>query len=104
MNVRLIVPNCNRNTSPIVAYGKTIADIAGGFTATQATGAWRDNQGVLVVEPVTVFDCSCNDRTVADYPTLAETDFQFLASRIARELRPDCVCLAINGIVQFVKP
>jgi hypothetical protein len=102
MNVRLIIPNCNRNTSPLVAYGKTIADIAGGFTATQATGGWIDRQGLLVVEPVTVFDCSLglyDPQTIADHSNA----FRAIAKQIARELRQDCVYLSIDGIAEFIR-
>ena len=109
MQVRLIVPDCNRSTSPLVAYGKTIADIAGGFTATSAVGGWIDNQGQLIVEPVTVFDCNIdtNQMTVpVAVPVYCEfvwEKFTDLAKRIARELRQDCVYLAIDGRVELVK-
>ena len=106
MNVRLIVPNCNRNTSPIVAYGPAIADIAGGFTATQGTGGWKDDQGNLVVEPVTVFDCDCTQAEVGNlgrYPGNCREQFRSLAKRIAVELNQDCVYLAIDNQVEFVK-
>jgi hypothetical protein len=96
MQVRLIVPNCNRNTSPIVAYGARIARIAGGFTAVQATGGWTDKDGVLVVEPVTVFDC---DMTMAPGHLGAWRD---LARTIKADLRQDCVYLRIDGIVEYV--
>jgi hypothetical protein len=99
MKVRLIVPNCNRTVSPIVAYGKAIADIAGGFTATTATGGWIDGSGALIVEPVTVFDCISDPLTIQDHINA----FRGLAQRIARELKQDCVYLEIDGIVSFVK-
>jgi hypothetical protein len=101
MKIRLIVPNCNRNTSPIVAYGPTIADIAGGFTATRGIGGWKDDQGKLIVEPVTVFDCFCECRAGNDYTIAA--DFRHLAQNIAIELKQDCVYLEIDGQVTFVK-
>jgi hypothetical protein len=97
MKIRLIVPNCNRNTSPIVAYGMAIADIAGGFTASQATGGWIDGKGKLIVEPVTVFDCF----VVPDGVVCGK--FYDLAKRIATELHQDCVYLEIDGMAQFVK-
>jgi hypothetical protein len=99
MNVRLIIPNCNRNTSPLVAYGKAIADIAGGFTATQGTGGWVYNHGSLVVEPVTVFDCYCPPKRDSRYAAL----FYDLAKRIAQELRQDCVYLSIDGKTEFIR-
>lgn len=112
MNIRLIVPNkwSQANMAavyPVKRYGPDIADIAGGFTATQATGGWKDSTGMLVVEPVTVFDCSCEhdivslERGLVDCATLR---FRDLAKRIAKELRQDCVYLAIDGRVEFVKP
>ena len=95
MKIRLIVPNCNRNTSPIVAYGLAIANIAGGFTAAQATGGWKDDQGNLIVEPVTVFDCDDAREDIGAWRDLAKT--------IARDLNQTCVYLEIDGVVEYVK-
>jgi hypothetical protein len=89
-----------------VAYGPTIADIAGGFTASQGTGGWKDNTGKLVVEPVTVFDCYMDADDTAwngRYDNLSD-QFKRLAKRIAKELQQDCVYLEIDGRVEFVKP
>ena len=107
MNIRLIVPNANRNVSPIVAYGRTIAEVAGGFTATQSTGGWIDDHGTLLVEPVTVFDCYCDDaRAGIQYAQTANRvdagAFRTLAAQIARELNQDCVYLEIDGKVEFI--
>ena len=106
MNVRLIIPNCNHHTSPLVAYGRSIAYIAGGFTSIQATGGWIDTSGSLVVEPVTVFDCSIPSKTAwtsqADYIASAIHAFRTLAKRVAIELSQDCVYLAIDGKVEFI--
>jgi len=100
MNVRLIVPNCNSTASGI-AYGKAIAGIAGGFTATQAIGGWIDDSGTLVVEAVTVFDCWLNEEAgLVDFP---RDSFHALARRIARELHQQTVYLEINGWAEFVK-
>jgi hypothetical protein len=108
MKIRLIVPvkyRGNDGTNPIVTidpvarYGREIAEIAGGFTATQATGGWIDGSNLLVVEPVTVFDCYT---APMDNPAFEET-FRTLARRIARELRQECVYLEIDGEVEFVK-
>ena len=97
MMIKLIVPNCNRQTSPVVAYGKAIADISGGFTATQATGGWIDPSGLLIVEPVTVFDM------IDSAPTeLTLTSYRKLARLIARDLAQDCVYLSIDGIVSYL--
>jgi hypothetical protein len=92
-------------------YGPAIAQIAGGFTATQATGVWTDAIGKLIMEPVTVFDC---DIAITDgthgtrFPVAADghscRDWRDLARRIARELHQECVYLAIDGVVEFVKP
>jgi hypothetical protein len=102
MKIRLIVPNCNRNTRPLVAYGLAIADIAGGFTATQGTGGWISPDGTLIVEPVTVFDCSMADDASysSDHGIGA---IRQLASNICRELRQQSVYLEVDGVVEYVK-
>jgi hypothetical protein len=122
MNVRLIVPNCNRNTMPVVAYGPAIARIAGGFTASQATGGWIDDSYKLIVEPVTVFDCDCPadlpfgyfcpglEFDCADYTKIhcakcghRAARFRLLAQRICEELNQSCVYLEVDGKVEYVK-
>jgi hypothetical protein len=110
MNIRLIVPlgqDLPRDCYPIDAvsrYGPAIADIAGGFTVTQATGGWKDNQGNLIVEPVTVFDCNIPNRSVLDLLAGSETiAFRQLARRVARELNQDCVYLSIDSCVEYIK-
>jgi hypothetical protein len=103
MKIRLIVPNCNRRVSPLVAYGRNIAEIAGGFTATQATGGWIDGSNLLIVEPVTVFDCHVNDKHHKGVECREAWCFRTLARKIATELRQECVYLEIDGEVEFVK-
>jgi hypothetical protein len=135
MKIRLIVPNQYQGVQPnplgrledrpalcvldvVATYGRKIAEIAGGFTATQATGGWIDGSNLLVVEPVTVFDCyidkprcegyykgGCGD-TFSEHPCKGcEIDaFWNLAWDIAHELRQDCVYLEIDGEVEFIKP
>ena len=114
MNVRLIVPNSYVSGShamvinPVYQYGKAIADIAGGFTATQATGGWIGPDGSLVVEPVTVFDISCPSPADNTPESLADAEqpivkLRLLAKRIASDLKQDCVYLAIDGIAEFVR-
>ena len=103
MKIRLIVPNEYREANGthdtnLVPYQGAIANIAGGFTASQAPGGWKDDSGNLIVEPVTVFDCF----VVPDGEICGR--FENLAKRIARELHQDCVYLEIDGLVQFVKP
>ena len=104
MKIRLIIPNYGntenggRDWSPIKDYGREIASIAGGFTATQATGGWIDGSNLLVAEPVTVFDCYMT----SDCPAVTRTDWELLARKIARELRQECVYLEIDGEVEFV--
>ena len=105
MKIRLIVPNIPTFDvlhDRVQAYGREIAEIAGGFTATQATGGWIDGNGTLVVEPVTVFDCNVEPVNGSHYNRLA--GFYRLAEKIAAELRQDCVYLEIDGEVEFVKP
>ena len=112
MKIRLIVPNGTGKNSHLCIveqlYGLLIADIAGGFTATQATGGWKDASGKLIVEPVTVFDC--HDDVPADGynravnpPVDCRDDWRDLARDIARELSQTCVYLEIDGVVEYVK-
>jgi len=102
MKIRLIVPhNCSDETSgyherTVHTYGRQIARIAGGFTATQATGGWVDGSNLLVVEPVTVFDC------YVDVVRNQAGRFDILARKIARELRQASVYLEIDGETEFV--
>jgi hypothetical protein len=96
MKIRLIVPNVPTIRDTVAAYGPAIADIAGGFTATQATGGWKDDSGRLIVEPVTVFDCHFTRGIFL-------VKFYDLARKIARELHQDCVYLEIDGVVHYVK-
>lgn len=118
MNVRLIVPNhhgrCDRNCKvfpcpePIATYGKAIADIAGGFTATQGIGGWigpgaPGEPNKLVVEPVTVFDCFIDDSCYLPGPLGKAEDFRNLAKQIASDLHQDCVYLSIDGKVEYVR-
>ena len=100
MQIRLIVPNVIRGNTPIERYGGPIADIAGGFTATQGTGGWVDNDDFLYTEPVTVFDVSCRYKT--DKGTYVVPRLRTLARRIARELSQDCIYLSIDGHVEYV--
>jgi len=103
MNVRLIVPTLDGfPTMPVERYGKAIADMGGGFTAVQGTGGWIAPDGSLVVEPVTVFDVSLADDASysSDHGVGA---IRQLASNIARDLRQDCVYLAIDGIAEFIR-
>ena len=120
MKIRLIVPNQYQGVQPnplgrledrpalcvldvVATYGEEIARIAGGFTATQATGGWIDGSNLLVVEPVTVFDCSADESIGAPWAFYRIShEFWDLARKIARELRQDCVYLEIDGEVEFV--
>ena len=110
MQVRLIVPNGKYTTTesiacnPIDSYGKAIADIAGGFTATQGTGGWGDNQGNLIVEPVTVFDTTIESPANPNRESDTMSDLRGLATVIAIELNQESVYLSFDGRVEFVKP
>ena len=104
MKIRLIVPNCglvNGKVTAITDYGPRIADIAGGFTATPAVGGWKNAQGELIVEPVTVFDIALADDASysSDHGVGA---IRQLATHIRRELDQDCVYLEIDGVVEYV--
>jgi hypothetical protein len=104
MKIRLIVPNFNRKVSPIVAYGRLVAEIVGGFTATQATGGWIDGSNLLVVEPVTVFDITLLGAFHGpDHESGRVELLRNLARKIAAELRQDYVYLEIDGEVEFVR-
>ena len=98
MMIRLIVPNTVSENHTVLVYGPEIASLAGGFTATQASGGWLSGKHFLVVESVTVFDCyAIPDGNIC-------VKFYSLAQRIARELAQDCIYLSIDGNVEFVKP
>ena len=94
MKIRLIVSNeptkYGFGQSPVELYGMAIADIAGGFTASQATGGWTDGDGELIVEPVTVFDCTVPNTSPFHKPSewraKVKYDFVELATLIAGEL------------------
>ena len=117
MNIRLIVP-CNWQSPSVPSgeqtkysrtfpdnveyWGRTIAGITGGFTATQGTGGWIDGHGQLIVEPVTVFDCYDPAETVPELVRAHADDWRLLAAQIARELNQDCVYLEIDGKVEFI--
>jgi hypothetical protein len=102
------IDSCTFDSKPIETYGPAIADIAGGFTASQAIGGWKDNHGQLIVEPVTVFDCTMdlphgNGNRVQDDAWRIVHELWFnLAKRIAEELNQDCVYLSFDGKVEFV--
>jgi hypothetical protein len=112
MKIRLIVRNeycvdsaysLRKLSDPIVEYGPRIARIAGGFTATQATGGWIDNGDCLIVEPVTVFDCFIADD--ASYSSdKGKGALLQLAGDIAKELHQTCVYLEVDGEVTLVTP
>lgn len=113
MKIRLIVPHCVQpsgdRTNPVTVYGEHIADIAGGFTATQAVGGWKDDSGELIVEPVTVFDChddvpADGYNRVVNPPVDCRDDWRDLARDIARDLNQTCVYLEIDGVVDYVTP
>jgi hypothetical protein len=120
MNIRLIIPNQYDNGSngyhhadPIGLYGKRIADIAGGFTSWTGIGGWKDSQGVLESEPVTIVEASVPklpnngplSRRMEQENVNARTEcFRQLAADIAKDLNQDCVYLSIDGEVEYVKP
>jgi hypothetical protein len=110
MEIQLIVPNeaplCIVNwTNPVSYYGPRIAEIAGGFTAYQATGSWTDDQGKLIVEEVTVFDVSAVCPADADRAPGGIVDaFRHLAGKIADELKQLCVYLRIDDTVEYIRP
>jgi hypothetical protein len=124
MNIRLIIPNtftepgedaqtgkpCTLKTCfrPLDKYGSRIADIAGGFTSWVGIGGWKDSQGALIVEPVTIVECSideCGDRigNMQLGADIIRADFRLLARDIAKDLHQDCVYLSIDGVVEYVK-
>jgi hypothetical protein len=104
MNVRLIITECD----DIHPYLSRIADIAGGFTSWQGVGGWKDSHGQLEVEPVTIVECiidDCGDRigNMQLGADIIRADFRLLAQTIAKDLNQDCVYLAIDGVVEYVK-
>jgi hypothetical protein len=105
MHAKIIVPENRRGQSAVVAYGNRIAGIAGGFTASPATGGWIDNDGVLIVEPVTVFDIYI-DTPDGPCPRVTRSidALHALASLVARDRNQDCVYLEIDGKVTLDRP
>jgi hypothetical protein len=125
MQVRIVIPNtflepgtdaqtgepCKLKTCfrPIEKYGSRIASIAGGFTAWSAKGGWIDGSGNLIVEPVTVVECSIADDYVQANANSGQASIgplvriRDLARQICRDLSQECVYLAIDGVVEFVK-
>lgn len=101
MKIRLIVPHANSNESPVQAYGKDIADIAEGFTAFEATGGWIATGDTLIVEPVTVFDCTTEEVDGYRWQRIG-IRFRTLAKQIATERKQKCVYLEIDGEVEYV--
>ena len=113
MNIRLIIPETHRDSQSstdcnaivstnVRGYLRTIASIAGGYTAYRGHGGWIDDNGKLVEEPVTIVDCNISQFTRA-YSDIAYA-FRTLAKTIARELSQDCVFLSIDGKAEFIKP
>jgi hypothetical protein len=110
VNIRLIIPNTVtvrgdelRADVSVGPYLAKVADIAGGFTAWRGTGGQIDPQGALIVEPVTIVECSCEPISDTNDPHPAQS-FRRLAQDIAIDLRQDCVYLAIDGVVEYIKP
>lgn len=103
MNVRLIIPDTihNGNTDD---YLREIADIAGGFTATQGIGGWKDDKGNLVVEPVTIVDIAVGFQEHGLSVRVQLIQLRNLAKTIARDLYQTCVFLSIDGKAEYVKP
>jgi hypothetical protein len=102
MNIRLIIPlwqggadlPCDCLPINPQPYLSAIADITGGFTSWHGTGGWIDASGSLVVEPITIVECSIADCT----DTFGKANcFRSLAQRIAQDLGQVCVYLAIDG-------
>ena len=122
MRIRLIVPNQPADDPSIVVdtignYGPRLAEICGGFTATQGTGGWINADGALIQEPVTVFDCSIfeqNEALLDDSERAASIEhnqnnklrawqrLRRLAKRVARDLNQERVYLELDGVVDLV--
>jgi hypothetical protein len=109
MKIRLIVPNEYRegggtHDTNFLPIQSRIANICGGFTAYQATGGWKDDQGRLIVEPVTVFDCNVDATYRPESHLRPQEHFRQLAHSIAVELHQECVYVEFDGAAEFVKP
>ena len=108
MNVKLIIPE-EPGYNMVREYGTAIAGIAGGFTATRATGVRANDEGYLCVEPVVVFDCYVDDDYLAATASAGWNScnpvklFRDLARRIADDLNQDCVYVEIDHKCEFVK-
>lgn len=76
-----------------------LLDSFGGFTESDARGAWRDPaDSKLYVEPVTRFDVACEDNSES------ESSLRRIAAHMAREARQVCIFLVLpSGSVEFVE-
>ena len=111
MNCRLIVPNECRGTGksvgtidPLIAYGPSIARLAGGFTSTQGIGGWIDDHEHLIIEPITVFDVDLPTPNMGEARNHKVRCLENLARSIAQELNQQCVYLRVGDEVRYVKP
>lgn len=102
MNIRLIIPQQNKAKVyvNVARYLPRIANIAGGFTSWEGQGGWKDSQGQLIVEPITIVEASLNDS--AELNSFNVGTFRLLAQCIARDLGQDCVYLSVDGVVEYV--
>jgi len=104
---KIIVPAATSTMRPraIARYPETMREIEtdlvalfGGFTATPSFGAWRNDSGELVSEPVTVFTVACDDQEKNCII------LQTIALYIREKLEQDCVYVKFpNGEVTLVE-
>jgi hypothetical protein len=99
MHVRLIIPGI---PDPCSDYLTRVVNIAGGFTTWQGIGGWKDGQGRLIIEPITIVEISFDSGGGLSDEVAADR-FRHLATDIAKDLRQDCVYLAIDNVVEYVK-
>jgi hypothetical protein len=98
---RIILPVNGNDGEPLlqvhVALRKALVQEFGGFTAVDGAGGWVNADGVLVSEPVTVYDVA------GDYPM--NYALRSIAAEFATLAGQDCVyCRDFDGNVELVAP
>jgi hypothetical protein len=95
---RIILPHNSKILSVHEWLRRTLVDEFGGYTWTSGTGAWCDERGEVVQEPVWIYDVA-----VPDCSLLTHSRLHKIAETAAILARQDCVYLRLpSGEVRFV--
>jgi hypothetical protein len=76
-------------------YLELFARKFGGATEYPSTGAWIDQSGNLVVEPISVIE-SINDKVARNW-------LELIARKLCREAHQECVAIQIDGNLEFIR-